>query len=119
MQSFNNYPHEPLLFYMRDNELYYTSFCGLRYNEYAIFIDYHEWYLFASIPFYQYLKIVKAYRSLLQEFNQHPVLIVVPTGYVETLRFYRDYIEYWKSFEPYIIQFIQMVIPDVHICPHD
>jgi len=35
-----NYPHEPLLFYLRDYELYYTAFCGPRYNEYAIFIDY-------------------------------------------------------------------------------
>jgi len=38
----NNYPHEPLLFYLRDYELYYTAFCGPRYNEYAIFIDYQE-----------------------------------------------------------------------------
>jgi len=37
-----NYPHEPLLFYLRDHELYFTSFYGPRYNEQAIFIDYQE-----------------------------------------------------------------------------
>ena len=67
-------------------------------------------YPFANIP-----KIVKAYRSLLQELNQHLVLIVAPTGYVKTLRFHRDYFVYWKSFEPYVLQLIQKIISDVHI----
>jgi len=96
MQIINNYPHKPLLFCKRDNELYYASFCSSRYNEYAIFIDYHEWYFSAGIPFYYYLKIVKAYRPLLQDLNQRSVLILAPTGYVESLRFYREYIECWK-----------------------
>jgi len=94
MQTRNNYPLQPLLFYIRDNELFYTSFFRTRYNEYAIFIDYHEWYVSGTIPFYQYLKIVKAYRSLQQDLNQHPVLIVAPIGYVETLRYHQDYFEY-------------------------
>jgi len=114
-----NYPHEPLWFYICDNELFHTSFYDARYNEYAIFIYYHEWYVSGSIPFYQYLKIVNAYRSLLQDLNQHLVLIVAPTRYVETLRYHQDYFEYWKSFEPHILQFIQKIIPDVHTFPHD
>ena len=39
-----NFPRAPLQFYLRDHELYYTSFYGPRYNETAIFIDYQEWY---------------------------------------------------------------------------
>ena len=35
-------PLDPLLFYLRNHELYYTALNGPRYNEYAIFIDYHE-----------------------------------------------------------------------------
>jgi len=38
----SNIPLDPLLFYQRDPELYYTALSGPRYNEYAIFIDYHE-----------------------------------------------------------------------------
>ena len=38
------FPHEPLLFYLRDHELYYTSFYEPRYNENVIFIDYQELY---------------------------------------------------------------------------
>jgi len=63
---YKNIPMDPLLFYIRDHELYYTALHGPRYNEYAIFIDYHEWYLSANMSFYQYLKIIIAYRSLLQ-----------------------------------------------------
>jgi len=37
-----NHPHDPLLFYMGEHELYYTTLCTPRYNEYAILIDYHE-----------------------------------------------------------------------------
>jgi len=118
-QTIHNYPHEPCLFYICDNELHCTAFCSSRYNEYAIFIDYHEWYLSGSIPFYQYLKIVKAYRSLLQDLNQNLILIVAPTGYAETVTFHWDYFVYWKHFEPYVLQFIQKIISDVHICPHD
>ena len=55
-----NLPFEPFLFYIRDHELYYTALSGPRYNEYAIFIDYHEWELSATCSFYQYLKIIKA-----------------------------------------------------------
>jgi len=40
-----NLPLDPFLFYIRDHELYYTALNGPRYNEYAIFIDFHEWYL--------------------------------------------------------------------------
>ena len=72
-----------------------------------------------TIPFYQYLKIVKAYQSFLQNINQHLVLIIPPTRHVDTLRYHREYFEYWKSFEPYLHQFVQKIIPDVHICPHD
>jgi len=45
-------PIDPLLFYIRDHELYYTACHGPRYNEYAIFIDYHEWYLSANMSFF-------------------------------------------------------------------
>ena len=62
---YKNVPLDPLLFYIRDHELYYTALHGPRYNEYAIFIDYYEWYLSANMSFYQYLKIIIAYRSLL------------------------------------------------------
>jgi len=54
-------PLDPLLFYLRDYELYYTALSGPRYNEFAIFIDFHEWDLSATTSFYQYLKIIKAY----------------------------------------------------------
>ena len=56
-------PFDPFLFYLRDHELYYTALSGPRYNEYAIFIDFHEWYLSANISFYQYLKICLLYTS--------------------------------------------------------
>ena len=59
-----NYPHEPLLFCLRDHELYYISFYGPRYNGSAIFIDYQEWYNYAKIPFYNCFKIIKAYQAL-------------------------------------------------------
>ena len=77
-----NFPHEPLLFYFRDHELYYTSFYGPRYNENAIFIDYQKWYSSSEISFYSYLKLIKAYQKLVQDVNNHPVLIVMPTGSV-------------------------------------
>jgi len=38
-------PLDPFLFYIRDHELYYTALNGPRYNEYAIFIYFHELYL--------------------------------------------------------------------------
>ena len=60
-----NFPYEPLLFYLHDHELYYTSFYGPRYNENAIFIDYQEWYNSSEISFYSYLKLIKAYHCLL------------------------------------------------------
>ena len=116
---------DPLLFYLRDHELYYTALHGPRYNEYAIFIDYHEWYLSANMSFYQYLKIILAYRSLLQTLNDHPVVIILPTGYVETWRFFHHFsygknnITYWKHYEHCVLRFVQRVIPDVHICPQD
>ena len=72
-----NIPLDPLLFYIRDHELYYTACHGPCYNEYAIFIDYREWYLAANMSFFQYLKIISAYRSLLQTVNKHPVVIVL------------------------------------------
>jgi len=113
-----NLPLDPCRFYLRDHELYYTALNGPRYNEYAIFIDFHEWYLSANSSFYEYLKIIKAYRSLLQSINNHPVLIVLPTGYVETCRFFHIF-TYWKPYDAYVIHFVQKVIPDVHICLHD
>ena len=30
-----------------------------------------------------------------------------------------DRFTYWKDYDPCILQFVQKVIPDVHICPHD
>ena len=90
-------PLDPFLFYIRDHELYYTALNGPRYNEFAIFIDFHEWSLSANSSFYQYLKIIKAYRSLLQIINHHPVLIVLPTGYVETCRFI-NFCTHWKPY---------------------
>jgi len=80
-------PLEPFLFYLRDHELYYIALNVPCYNEYAIFIDFHEWYLSANISLYQYLKIIKAYRSLLQIINHHPVLIVLPTGMLKPVDF--------------------------------
>ena len=117
--SLTNYPHKPLLFYIRDHELYCTALCDPRYNESAIFIDYHEWYLSADLPFYQYLKLIKAYHSLIQVINNHPVLIALPMGYAETLKFYGEYIAYWKIFEPYVTQFVKRIIPHLHIYLHD
>jgi len=111
-------PLDPLLFYLRDHELYYTALSGPRYNEYAIFIDYHEWELSATCSFYQYLKIIKAYQALLQTITMKPVLIILPTGYIETCRWF-NFFTYWKDYDPCILQFVQRVIPDVHICPQD
>ena len=37
------------------------------------------------------------------------------TGYIETLCFYADFIEYRKPVEPYMIQFVQKVFPDIHV----
>jgi len=111
-------PLDPFLFYIRDHELYYTALSGPRYNEYAIFIDYHEWELSATCSFYQYLKIIKAYQALLQTITMKPILVILPTGYIETCRWF-DRFTYWKDYDPCIRQFVQKVIPDVHICPHD
>ena len=111
-------PLDPLLFYLRDHELYYTTFSGPRYNEYAIFIDYHEWELSATCSFYQYLKIIKAYQALLQTITMKPVLVILPTGYIETCRWF-DIFTYWKDYDLCVLHFVQKVIPDVHICPHD
>lgn len=118
-KTISNHPHEPLLFYLRDQELYYTSFAGPRYNEHAIYIDYQEWYLSKEIPFYQYLKIIKAYRTLLQDLNNHPVLVVMPTGYIETFRYYQQQCTYWTTYELHIFEFVTKMIPDIHICPFD
>ena len=112
-----NYSLEPLLFYLRDNDLYFTSFARLQYNEYAIFIDYQEWYLSKEIPFYQYLTRIKVYKTLLQDINNHPVLIVMPTDYIENVRYYYHYFNYWTAFEHHIFRFVTKIIPDVHICP--
>jgi len=120
-----NVPIDPLLFYIRDHELYYTACHGPRYNEYAIFIDYHEWYLSANTSFFQYLKIINAYRALLQTVNKHPVVIILATGYVESWRLFRhyssgnNYLTYWKDHELCILRFVLKVIPDAHICPLD
>jgi len=85
---------EPLLFYLRDHtdELHFTTFKGPRYNEYAIFIYYDQRLSSSWTSFYSYLKILKFYRALLQEFHRHLVLIVTPTGYIQTLRFYGVFI---------------------------
>jgi len=111
-------PLDPLLFYLRDHELYYTALSGPRYNEYAIFIDYHEWELSVTCSFYQYLKIIKAYQAVLQTITMQPILVVLPTGYIETCRWF-DIFMFWKDYDPYVLQFVQKVIPDVHICPQD
>ena len=76
----SNIPLDPLLFYLCDHELYYTALSGPRYNEYAIFIDHHEWELSATCSFYQYLKIIKAYQALLQTITVKPILVILPTG---------------------------------------
>ena len=94
-----NFPHEPLLFYLRDHELYYTSFYGPRYNETAIFIDYQEWYNSSEISFCSYLKLIKAYQTLVQDVNNHSVLIVMPTGYINYFKWFRKHLEYWTTFE--------------------
>ena len=111
-------PLDPLLFYLRDHKLYYTALSGPRYNEYAIFTDYHEWELSATCSFYQYLKIVKAYQALLQTITMQPILFVLPTGYIETCR-WLDIFTFWKDYDPCVLQFVQKVISDVHICPQD
>jgi len=110
-------PLDPLLFYLRDHELYYTALSGPRYNEYAIFIDYHEWELSVTCSFYQYLKIIKAYQAVLQTITMQPILVVLPTGYIETCRWF-DIFTFWKD-DPCVLQFVQKVIPDVHIFPQD
>ena len=110
---------EPLLFYLRDHELYYTPFARSRYKEYAIFIEYHEWYLLKELPFYQYLKIIQAYKTLLQGMNDHPVPIILLTGYVKSIRYYQKYFTYWTAYEPHIFHFVTKIIPDVHIFPFD
>jgi len=112
----SNIPLDPLLFYLRDHELYYTALSGPRYNEYAIFIDYHEWELSATCSFYQYLKIIKAYQALLQTITMKPILVILPIGYIETCRWFNIF-TYWKDYDPCILQFVQKVIPVVHICP--
>ena len=75
--------------------------------------------------FFQYLKIISAYRSLLQTVNKHPVVIILATGYVESWRLFRhyssgkNYLTYWKDHELHILRFVLKVIPDAHICPLD
>ena len=62
--------------------------------------------------------ILKLYRTLLQEFYDHLVLLVVPNGYIQRLSFNRLYImDYWIRLDQHIIQFIQRVIVDANICP--
>ena len=114
-----NYSLEPVLLYLRDHELYCISFAGPRYNEYAIFINYHEWYLSKELPFYQYLKIIQAYKPLLQDINNHPVLIIMPIGYVESVRYYHKYFTCCTDYESHIFHFATQIFPDVHICPFD
>ena len=58
LSFYKNVPLDPLLFYIRDHELYYTALHGPRYNEYAIFIDYHEWYLSANMSFINTSKLL-------------------------------------------------------------
>ena len=114
-----NFSHEPLLFYLRDHELYFTSFYGPRYNESAIFIDYQEWYNSSEISFYSYLKLIKAYQTLVQDVNNHPVLIIISTEYINYFKWFHKQFKYWTTFEPYIFKFVSKVFPDVHICPVD
>ena len=125
LSFYKNVPLDPLLFYIRDHELYYTALQGPRHNEYAIFNDYHEWYLSANMSFYQYLKIILAYRALLRAINRRPVLIILPTGYIESWRFFHHFhygennFTYWKHYKHCVLRFVQRIIPDVHICPQD
>ena len=42
------------------------------------------------MPFYHHLKIVKAYQALVQDVNNHPVLIIMPTRYIETVRYFTN-----------------------------
>ena len=113
------FPLDPILFYLRDYDLYYTSFAGSRYNEYAIFVDFREWQVSGNLPFYNYLKIIKAYKSLLQILNSHPVLIIIPTGCLETIRYYNDYFITWIAYDQQAIQLVTKFFPDSHLCPLD
>ena len=113
---------ESLLYYLKDHtdELHFTAFKGLRYNEYAIFIRYDRWLSRSSTSFYSYLNILNFHRSLIQKFYDHPILVVLPTYYIQTIHFLKQFItNYCQSLERYIIQFIHWVIPDAHICPAD
>jgi len=116
---YNYQLHEPLLFYLRNHELYYISFYVPRYNQTAIFIDYQEWYNSSEISFYRYLKLIKAYQMLVQDVNNHPILIVMPTGYINYFKWFHRQREYWSAFEPHIFKFVSKMFPDVHICPVD
>ena len=109
-----NFPHQPLLFYLRDHELYFTSFYRPRYNESAIFIDYQEWYSSDEISFYGYLKLIKAYQTLVQDVNNHLVLTIMPTAYINYFKWSHNQFESWTAFEPYIFKFASKVFPDVH-----
>lgn len=114
---------ESLIFYFRDqdNELFIITLKGPRYNEYAIFISYDKWQSSSWLSFYSHLKTLKFYQTLLQEFHGHPVLVVIPTGYIQTLRFPKYYLKtnYWIPLDDRILQFIHQVFPDAHICPAD
>ena len=88
-----NFPHKPLLFYLRDHEIYYTSFYGPRYNEMAIFIDYQEWYNSSEVSFYSYLKLIKTYETLVQDANNHLVLIVMPIGHINYFKRFHGQLE--------------------------
>lgn len=55
-----------------------------------------------------------------KKFYDHMVLVVVPTSYIQTIRFLKQFItNYCQFLEQYIIQFIQRVILDVRICLAD
>ena len=47
-----------------------------------------------------------------------PILVILPIGYIETCRWFNIF-TYWKDYDPCILKFVQKVIPDVHISPHD
>lgn len=43
----------------------------------------------------------------------------MPTGYIETVRYYHQYFTDWTAFERHIFRFVSKIIPEVHICPFE
>ena len=56
---------------------------------------------------------------LVQDVNNHPVLIVMLTGYINYFKWFRRQLQYLTAFEPHIFKFVSKVFPNAHICPVD